>query len=159
MADFQLIIPRSPDECFKAIKKSIPYYHDMTNPMGTKYTYKFKKDKLSIISKGIAYFPVILKIELIKNNNNETKMVGLFTESILLRVIDGVFTSVLFFTSLVTLVAILMGEVPLDKKPIFTVGITLLLLVISPTLFWYHERARKREKKAIISLISRLFSK
>ena len=158
MAIFQLIIHRSPDECLQVIKKSIPYYYDMTNPMGTRYTYKFKKDRLSIISKGILYFPVIFKIELIKNNN-ETKMVGLFAKSILLRVIDGIFTSALFFTSMVMLVVILMGEVPLDEKPIFTVGITLLLLVISPTLFWYHERARKREKRAIINLISSLFSK
>ena len=55
MAIFQLIIPRSPDECLKDIKKSIPYYHDMTNPMGTVYSYKFENNKLSIMSKGIAY--------------------------------------------------------------------------------------------------------
>jgi hypothetical protein len=55
-------------------------------------------------------------------------------------------------------VGILSGEVPFNEKPMLTVGIPLLLLVISPTLFWYHERARKEEKMAIMNLISSLFS-
>jgi hypothetical protein len=43
MADFQLIISRSQEECLQLIKKSIPYYYDMTNPMETRYVYKFRK--------------------------------------------------------------------------------------------------------------------
>lgn len=62
LMDFQLIIPKSPDECLKAIKKSIPYYYDMTNKMGNVYSYKLNNDKLLIMSRGVGYVPVTQKI-------------------------------------------------------------------------------------------------
>lgn len=155
--DFQLVVSKSSDECMDVIKKSIPYRYDTTYPMGNKYSYKLKQGNLSIISRGVGYIPVSLHIEFIKENNGKTSITGKLSKDYLSRFIMSGVQLFLFFVSLFFLIGILLGGVPLGDSPIQTILIISGVLFVSSLSYLFFRKARKREKKAIIQLITDLF--
>lgn len=153
-----LIVQKSPDECLKIIKDAVPnYYHrpDIGNlePI-SRYKYTEDNDYLSVISSGIGYIPVVFYMKMIIVGENETRITGSFSVVLLLRLIVWILTSFMFSFALLFLLSVLTGDMPLNFTDVI---LPCAAMMVSMGYLVYSEKARKREKKAIVSLVTELF--
>lgn len=155
---FELIIPKSQEESLNAIKMAIPsYWYTAKNFLRPKYTYKSKRKSfnVSIISTGIGYVPVILKVQLFKTNDHNTKLKAKFDEAVLLRFVIWICTLTMFFGSLMYLYALFTSDVPIV---FLDVGLPITVLVASISYLIYSETTRRKEIKKIVYLMNSIFT-
>ena len=85
MNDFELKVPKSTEECLTAIKINVPNYYTLTEKFRQpEYCYKIREKDALIISNKMGRKNVVLKLKLIRNNDNETLLFGSFRNNILL---------------------------------------------------------------------------
>lgn len=153
-------ILRNTEECIKAIQSAMPGYYEVSNTFTIpKYSYKIRNDKISIISRGLGYPEVVLRVQLHNNADNTTELVAVFNNSILQRFIIWIATTILFLGSLLYILGIILGDIPLDESPILTIGLPTLVLLVSIIYLLYTEIVRKREKQNMIILLNTILDR
>lgn len=165
MDKFEMTIRKEQEQCLNIIKKSIHNYYsplDMTDSgkiITYKYLCKIKNGNISIISRGIAYVPVLCKIKLLNNNEDETKIIGTFNKSIFSRLFIWIIATVGTLGSIVFIIGMAFFENSISIRERVTNAILAILLsVVFMAYLSYSEKTRTKEKQKIISLINNIFS-
>jgi hypothetical protein len=158
LSDLELFISKSPEGCLQTIKSGIPSYYQLSKTfMPEKYSYRLTKNNLSIVSRGIGYPPVVLKVKLFEKDDNHTYLVARFEKSFLLRLIIWIITILALTTSALFILGILLDSNSAQEKILY-VGLSLILSIGFVSYFLYTEIMRKREKERIITLVRNMFS-
>lgn len=158
MKCIRLIITKKPEECLNQIKSIIPAYHQLSEKLMTpKYSYKVGKNGLLIINRGIGYPEVVLKISIVNYGDDQTELTGVFSHSIIQRLIIWVGTIGMFFGSLLYILGIIIGDISLTSEAILTCMLPVVVLIISISYLFYTEVSRKKAKSKIVVLLYNIF--
>ncbi|SMC29420.1 hypothetical protein SAMN02745134_03890 [Clostridium acidisoli DSM 12555] len=165
MNKFEVTIKKNQEQCLNMIKKAI---HDYYSPLGMdnsgkiityKYLCKIKNGNISIISRGIAYVPVLCKIKLSNNNEDETKIIGTFNKSIFSRLFIWIIAIVGTLGSIVFIIGMVFFENSISiRERVINAILAILLIVVFMAFLLYSEKTRTKEKKKIIGLLNDIFN-
>lgn len=165
MNKFEVTIKKNQEQCLNIIKRGIHDYYsplDMTNSgkiITYKYLCKIKNGNISIISRGIAYIPVLCRIKLLNNNEDETKIIGTFNKNIFSRLFIWISAIVAILGGIVFIIGMVFYEnsISIRERVIDTIWAILVCVAFMAYLL-YSEKTRTKEKQKIISLINNIFS-
>ncbi len=156
----EVIVSINPDECLKAIKSNLPDYYEISESfMPPKYSYKATNGGALIIGRGFGYPEISLKVVFDTYGVNKTKIDAKFSKNIVLRAFIWILSMVLFFFSLLYILGIILGDIPLDQSPILTWILPTLVLLVSISYISYTEIIRRQEIKKIKDLFLNIFLK